>query len=279
VQERGRTEKGRVRGVTRREALRAAGSAWASLVGAGWGVGGLAAWGQGSSEQGTALEFDVTSVKPSAPGGRWSSGIDTMPGRILGERVTLKRCIMQAYSVGPHQVIGGPDWMAIDRWRIEARASSPVDDDAVLMKMLQALLANRFGLVVRRETHRLPAYVLEVGRNGPKMERSDGVENDADTDGWRGAQTLTAKKTDMNTLADVLGARLDRPVVNRTGLAGGYNFTLHWSPANGGVEDDDDAEDMSVFTAVVEQLGLRLRAAKADVRVLVVDRAERPSAN
>jgi uncharacterized protein (TIGR03435 family) len=90
---------------------------------------------------------------------------------------------------------------------------------------------------------------------------------------------LTAKKTDMNTLADVLGGRLDRPVVNRTSLAGGYNFTLHWSPANGQVEDDDDAEDVSIFTAVVEQLGLRLRAAKTDVPVLVVDRAERPSAN
>jgi uncharacterized protein (TIGR03435 family) len=177
--------------MTRRQALRAAGAAWvgASLLGAGWGVGGFAAWAQASRTQGAALEFDVTSVKPSAPGGRWSSEIDTMPGRILGERVTLKRCIMQAYSVGPHQVLGGPDWMATDRWRIEARASSPVDEDAVLMKMLQSLLADRFGLVAHRETRRLPAYVLEVGRNGPKMERADSVEDDADTDGWRGAQT------------------------------------------------------------------------------------------
>jgi uncharacterized protein (TIGR03435 family) len=147
------------------------------------------------------------------------------------------------------------------------------------MKMLQGLLADRFQLAVHRETRTLPAYVLEVGRNGPKMARADGVDDDTDMDGWRGALTLTAKKTDMNSLAEALEGRLDRPVVNRTGLAGGYNFTLHWSPANGQVEDDDDAEDVSIFTAVAEQLGLRLKAAKEPVEVLVVDRAERPAAN
>jgi len=259
--------------MTRREAVRALGAAWA--------VAGLTAWGQVGSgaPDPDALEFDVTSVKPSGPGGRWSSGIDTMPGRIQGDRVTLKRCIMQAYAVGPHQVLGGPEWIATDRWRIEARATRPVEDDAVLMKMLQGLLADRFQLAVHRETRTLPAYVLEVGRNGPKMARADGVDDDTDMDGWRGALTLTAKKTDMNSLAEALEGRLDRPVVNRTGLAGGYNFTLHWSPANGQVEDDDDAEDVSIFTAVAEQLGLRLKAAKEPVEVLVVDRAERPAAN
>jgi len=262
-----------VRSMTRREAVRALGAAWA--------VAGLAAWGQVGSgaPDPDALEFDVTSVKPSGPGGRWSSGIDTMPGRIQGDRVTLKRCIMQAYAVGPHQVLGGPEWIATDRWRIEARATRPVEDDAVLMKMLQGLLADRFQLAVHRETRTLPAYVLEVGRNGPKMARADGVDDDTDMDGWRGALTLTAKKTDMNSLAEALEGRLDRPVVNRTGLAGGYNFTLHWSPANGQVQDDDDAEDVSIFTAVAEQLGLRLKAAKEPVEVLVVDRAERPAAN
>jgi len=264
-----------VRQMTRREAVKALAAAWVAAAP------GAAAWGQSGigASYGEALEFDVTSVKPSAPGGRWSSGIDTMPGRIQGDRVTLKRCIMQAYDVGPHQVLGGPEWMATDRWRIEARASSPVEDDAVLMKMLRALLADRFQLALHRETRRLPAYVLEVGRNGPKMERADGVDEDADMDGWRGALTLKAKKTDMNSLAEVLGGRLDRPVVNRTELAGGYNFTLHWSPANGQVEDADDAEDVSIFTAVAEQLGLRLKPAKEPVEVLVVDRAELPSAN
>lgn len=264
---------GALRYMTRREAVR--------MVAAAWAAAGLTAWGQAgiAASDADALEFDVTSVKPSGPGARWSSGIDTMPGRIEGERVTLKRCIMQAYAVGPHQVLGGPEWMATDRWRIEARASRPVEDDAVLMKMLQVLLADRFQLAIHREMRTLPAYVLEVGKNGPKMERADGVDDDTDTDGWRGALTLKAKKTDMNSLAEALEGRLDRPVVNRTGLAGGYNFSLHWSPSNGQVEGDDDAEDVSIFTAVVEQLGLRLKAAKEPVEVLVVDRVERPSAN
>ena len=202
-----------------------------------------------------------------------------MPGRIQADSVTLKRCIQQAYGVGPHQVLGGPEWMATERWEIVARADRLVEDDAVLMKMVQGLLAERFQLAVHHETRTLPAYVLEVGHKGPKMERAEAVDADTDMHGWRGAVTLEAKKTDMTSLAEVLERRLDRPVVNRTGLGGGFNFTLHWSPVSSRVDDDSDAEDVSIFTAVAEQLGLRLRGAKAQVEVLVIDRVERPSAN
>ena len=202
-----------------------------------------------------------------------------MPGRIQADNVTLKRCIQQAYGVGPHQVAGGPEWMDTEHWEIMARADRLVEDDAVLMKMLQGLLAERFQLALHRETRTLPAYVLEVGRKGAKMERAEAIDADTDMHGWRGAVTLEAKKTDMASLAEVLERRLDRPVVNRTGLEGGFNFTLHWSPVSARVDDDSDAEDVSIFTAVAEQLGLRLRGAKAPVEVLVIDHVDRPSAN
>jgi uncharacterized protein (TIGR03435 family) len=222
-------------------------------------------------------EFDVTSVKPSRQDAGWS-GVDTSPGRIQADSVTLKRCIMSAYDIGTHAVIGGPAWMTTDRWEIVARAGRPVDDDAVLMRMLQGLLADRFKLAVHRETRSLPAYLLEVGRKGPKMKRSEPGDSDTDMQGGRGSVTLDAKKTGMDALAQIIGRRMDRPVVNHTGLAGGYNFTLHWAPDNGRTPNDD-ADDMSIFTAVSEQLGLRLHPARAPIEVLVIDHVERPSEN
>jgi len=225
----------------------------------------------------TAPEFDVTSVKPSRADG-WQ-GIDTMPGRIQANSITLTRCIRQAYGVGPHQLLGGPDWMASERWEIVARADRPVDDDDILMQMLRELLADRFKLALHRETRMLPAYVLEVDKKGPKMQRAEGGDSDTEMHGGRGGPvTLEAKKTDMNRLAELLDWRMDRPVVNRTGLNGGYNFTLHWAPENLR-NRDDKMDDVSIFTAVGEQLGLRLRTAKAPVEVLVIDHVERASEN
>ena len=225
-----------------------------------------------------APEFDVTSVKPSRAGFGWQ-GIDTMPGRIQANSITLTRCIREAYSVGPHQVLDGPDWMATDRWEIVARADRPVDDDDVLMRMLRELLTDRFRLALHRETRMLPAYVLEVDKRGSKMQRAEAGDSDTEMHGGRGGPTtLEAKKTDMNRLAELLDWRMDRPVVNHTGLNGGFNFTLHWAPDN--LRDPDDgADDVSIFTAVGEQLGLRLRTAKAPVEVLVIDHVERPSEN
>jgi uncharacterized protein (TIGR03435 family) len=229
-------------------------------------------------QRAAAPEFDVTSVKPSRSDSGWQ-GIDTMPGRIRATSITLNRCIREAYGVGPHQVIGGPDWIATDRWEIVARADRPVDDDDILMLMLRELLADRFRLVLHRETRMLPSYVLEVDKKKLKMQRAETGDSDTELHGGRGGPTtLEARKTDMNRLAEVLEWRMDRPVVNRTGLNGTFNFTLHWAPDN--LRNPDDvADDVSIFTAVGEQLGLRLRTAKAPVEVLVIDRVERPSEN
>jgi uncharacterized protein (TIGR03435 family) len=223
-------------------------------------------------------EFEVTSVKRNLSDSGWQ-GIDTSPGRIRADSVTLLRCIRDAYDMGSHQVIGGPDWINTDRWEILARADHPVDDDDVLMLMLRQLLADRFKLAIHRETRTLPAYVLEVAKNGPKMQRAEPGDSDTDMHGGRGGPaTLEAKKTDMNRLAELLGWRADRMVVNRTGLDSTFNFTLHWAPDN--VSDPKSgADDVSLFTAVGEQLGLRLRAARVPVEVLVIDHAERPSPN
>jgi uncharacterized protein (TIGR03435 family) len=224
------------------------------------------------------VRFEVASVKPSNADPS-SSGIKTGHGRLDAKNVTLKRCIMGAYGVGPHQVSGGPDWLGSDRFEISAKADQPIDDDAVLMVMLQDLLAERFKLVFHRETRTTRALVLEVARNGPKLEKAQAGEAGTNTSSSNTGLSIDAHNTDMDLFAKVLAREMDLPVVNHTGLEGVFNFKLHWTldkarPADGGA-----TEGASIFTAIQEQLGLRLRAEKASVEILVIDRVEKPSEN
>jgi uncharacterized protein (TIGR03435 family) len=217
-------------------------------------------------------QFEVASIKPANPGPSFSSGIATGHGRIDAENVTLKRCIVGAYAVSPAQVVGGPDWLDSDRFMILAKAGHPTDSDAELMGMLRTLLADRFKLAVHRESRQREAYVLEIAKGGPKMEKAAGGESV--TNGSHGA--LLARNTSMDLFAQVLARSVDLPVVNRTGLDGVYNFKLAWTP-----ESERNRADAgpSIFTALQEQLGLRLRAEKVPVEVIVIDHAERPTAN
>ena len=122
--------------------------------------------------QQAAPAFEVASIRPSESDSG-SSGIRTGHGRLDGINVTLKRCIVGAYGIGPQQIAGGPDWLDSRRFQIMAKAAQPESGDAALMVMLQGLLADRFHLVLHRESRLMPAYVLEVARNGPKLEKAD----------------------------------------------------------------------------------------------------------
>ncbi len=222
--------------------------------------------------------FEVASIKPTPPDlYRGSSGIPTGHGRLTGNHVTLKRCIIGAYSVGPSQVIGGPPWLDTDRFEIAAKAGQPVGDDA-LMVMLQSLLAERFKLVLHRETRMLDALVLEVAKNGPKLEKAESAN--AGTDSSHGR--IDAKALTMDHFAWVLSRTMGVPVINGTGLQGAFNFKLEWSPDSdkplkpGEIPPDTGP---SLYTAIRQQLGLRLHARKAPVEVLVIDHAELPSEN
>jgi len=216
--------------------------------------------------------FEVASVKPSLadPG---NSGITTRRGSLKADNVTLQRCIMGAYGVGPHQIAGGPAWLASDRFEINARAAANVNDDDTLMQMLQALLAERFRLQLHRETKTVTAYVLEVMKNGSKLEKATG-DGDSSTNSSHGH--LEARHTDMDLFAKVLARSMELPVVNGTGLEGRFNFKLAWTPDGDKAGPDSPP---SIFTALQEQLGLRLRTAKAPVEVIVIDRAEKPTEN
>src|SRR5579883_151928 len=205
--------------------------------------------------------FEVAAIRPSNadPG---SSGFSSRHGRLVGSNVTLKRSIIGAYSVGPNQVVGGPDWLDSDRFDINAKADEDAGDSK-LMLMLQSLLADRFHLVLHRETRPLQAYVIEVAKGGPKLEKAKTQESTTES----GRGVLKVRGTTMDRFAQVLARQMDLPVVNQTGLEGAFDFKLEWTPEN---ERSKPDAGTSIFTAIQEQLGLRLRAQKAPVEVLVI---------
>jgi uncharacterized protein (TIGR03435 family) len=160
---------------------------------------------------------------------------------------------------------------------IVAKADQPVEDDAVMNAMLQRLLADRFKLVLHRETRSLEAYVLEVDKKGAKLAVAMGGESSTNTSTNQAGVTISAHNTGMELLAEDLARAVDLPVVDQTGLKGIYNFTLHWTPDD--LRTANNADSISIFTAIEEQLGLRLHATKAPVQVLVIDHVEKPSPN
>jgi uncharacterized protein (TIGR03435 family) len=215
--------------------------------------------------------FEVATIKPAkddAPTG----GVYTGHGRMNADNVSLKRLVMGAYHVGPTQVAGGPAWFDSDRFHIVAKCPQDINDDDVLDTMEQALLADRFHLVLHRESRPLPAYVIEIAKGGPKLEKSPGGESSVTYT----LNTLLARNTGMDRFAYILSRSVDLPVVNHTALEGLFNFQLRWEPDSERTRPDAGP---SLFTAIQEQLGLRLRAEKAPVEVLVIDRAEHPTEN
>ena len=217
--------------------------------------------------------FDVASVKPShAATGNMQLGPG---GRVEILASTLKSIIRWAYDIGEYQVLGGPPWLDADQWDIIGKPPS----DATLAQareMLRTLLAERFQLVIHRDRKERSTFVLAVGKNGPKLQAS---ASDTPVRGlsvgrngrMNGAHVIT------KTIAVALSRLLDTVVLDETGLTGEYDIALSFSPPGRAPIAGDDRP--SVFTAFKEQAGLELVARKEMVEMLVIDRAERASAN
>jgi uncharacterized protein (TIGR03435 family) len=214
--------------------------------------------------------FEAASIKPSNADSR-NSANNTSPGRINFQNVTLKRCLESAYGVPKAQVVGGPEWL--DEYRYDIVATAPSGDQD-LMPMLQALLADRFKLALHRETRPLRGYALTVGKDGLKMKPSE-PETKARTNNSRGS--IDAMACPMDHLALKLSAALNAPVADLTQTPGAFDFTLKWTPDE--IKTPDADAPPSIFTALQEQLGLRLEARKVPMEVLVIDHVEPPSAN
>ena len=223
-------------------------------------------------------EFEVATVKPSAPqsDGRTQTRMssDTDKGQLTYSNVNLKEVLGRAYKVQQYQVTG-PDWMETERFDIAARFA-PHSTPEQLAGMLQSLLAERFKLAAHHETKELPVYALTVTKGGPKFKSSEtasGITSNSNRTQWH----MTAKVT-MERFAEFLTSEAGRPVLDKTSLPGSYELKLDWSPDT--APAGDAATLPSLFTALQEQLGLKLESTKGPVETLVVDHVDRtPTGN
>jgi uncharacterized protein (TIGR03435 family) len=250
----------------------------------------------GFAQQQPARTFEVASIKPSNPDAQGSS-IQLVPGGGLNvTNIPLRTMLALAYGIREFQVSGGPGWVATERFDVTARperaAAEGLEDLAKMAdgqfktvrdqsnERLRALLADRFQLIVHRETKDQPIYALVVSKNGPKLQEVKEAEARRGMRIGRGRAEGFGISIEM--LAQDLSSLMGRPVIDKTGLAGKYDFVLDWTPDAAPGPDGANPPVPSgptIFTALQEQLGLRLEAQKGPVQIIVVDRAEKPSEN
>jgi uncharacterized protein (TIGR03435 family) len=244
-------------------------------------------------------EFEVASVKP-APPDRMGFGIKTLPGGGLQARnITLKRLIATAYSVTDYQIFGETHLIE-SKYDVDARAGGPADL-AQIRLMVQSLLDERFKLKFHREAREQPIYTLVVVKPGapgliakPDIDCSAAVTpQDAPPTKSSlpstpcgtvnlGLGRIFGQRGRISQLADRLSTFLGRTVVDKTGLQGTFNIELQFTPDADMLPPGAPAPDPSgpsLFTALQEQLGLKLQAGKGPVEVIVVDSAEKPAGN
>jgi uncharacterized protein (TIGR03435 family) len=237
-----------------------------------------------------ASAFEVATIKPAPPDAKAGRYI-TMQGtnRFVVKYYTLKLMIAAAYNLSPKVISGGPAW--IDNDHFDILALSPGDTRPTQpeqMAMLRTLLSERFKLSFHREEKEFSIYALEVAKGGPKLKESTAPATDPAqliSTVYPQRMHLPAKNASMSDFASLLQrALLDRPVLDKTGLTGRYDFNLDWAPDEtqfGGEVPPAtaDAQAPPFFTAIEQQLGLHIEATRGMVQALVVDNAEQPTAN
>jgi uncharacterized protein (TIGR03435 family) len=218
------------------------------------------------------------------------------PGVCQFTAVTLKNLIGEAYGLGLEpgdDVTGGPGWLGTTRFDVRAKAEQP-RPRAELRLMMRTLLATRFGLAMHSESRPADGFALVVAEGGPKLTKASGTEAKQGMNRIAG-NPLTASNTTMAQLAQTLSGSLGRPVVDATGLADRYNFTLTWTPGDNErgafaglqlppeirekIRAAEDPNGPALSTALREQLGLQLLARRVPREMMVIDRASMPTEN
>lgn len=236
----------------------------------------------------TSPTFEVATIKPVESGPKSSRFIVMQgPHRFVEKDYTLKLLIAAAYNLNPKAVTGGPAWIESDHYDILALTpgEKPTHDEQMLM--LRSLLTDRFKLVFHREFKVFPIYSLELAKGGSKLKPSTAAPSDQPqliSTVYPQRILMPARNASMADFVSVLQrAILDRPVVDKTGLTGRYDFDLEWAPDEsqfgGDIPASTDASIPPLFTAIQQQLGLRIVATRGPIQAIVVDRADHPSPN
>jgi uncharacterized protein (TIGR03435 family) len=232
-------------------------------------------------------EFEVASIKPNNSAdfnGTWRF---TGGGLFTGENIPLRFLIMSAFQMRDNQLSGVPGWANQVKYDIQARGPGAPDEDQIAV-MLQSLLKDRFHFEYHKVTKEGPVYALVPAKGGIRLQESregpcappasDKPETVQCATWFTHRNELDAKRITMLKFAIVLSAQLDRPVVDRTGYTKTFDAHLEWIPTEIAV-DPNGEPGPSIFTAIQEQLGLRLEAQKGPVETLVIDHIERPGDN
>ena len=252
--------------------------------------------------QSDAPRFDVASVRPLGSTG--NSTRNVLPsGRFVATNSQLRMLIVNAYGVTLDRLLGGPDWIDSDRFDILASAPAGTSESTMLT-MLQTLLADRFKLVLRREAREMPVYSLVIAQKDGRVEKAlrpvdcTASRTESTTvmgkvvvpvcsaltmrQAGTGMVTYLSAGVNLNELANTLSLRVGRPVINQTGLAGEFQFEVSWlhdlqaGPAAAPAAANDGP---SLFTALQEQLGLKMESSRGPVEMLVIESVERPTPN
>jgi uncharacterized protein (TIGR03435 family) len=235
-------------------------------------------------------QFDAVSIKPASPDAR-GGGFNISPGRLNGKNVNLKDLVKFAYDLHDYQLSGGMGWAETERY--EVVAAFPADTtNTQRAQMLQTMLADRFALTIHREPKEVAGYALIVGKNGAKLHAPEDQQHGMlmSRSPVTGQRTLHGTSATMADLASMLADILGRPVEDATALAGKFDFSMEWTPdpvsevvlhKGGDVQPSPPGEQTgpTIFTALQEQLGLKLETKKLSVAAIVIDHAEKPSAN
>jgi bla regulator protein BlaR1 len=250
--------------------------------------------GRGQSENTTRLQFDVSSVKRNISGSQ-GTYFQANGGRFNAENWSVRILLRWSYRVQDFEIAEGPYGIDADHYDIEAKAGINANLQE-MRSMVQGLLQDRFKLVLHHATKELPVYVLTVAKGGPKLKAGDCITLDPNTlpaPGQRqsaycgfsssGNNNIQGTSIPMTILADYLGLVLKRKVIDKTGSVGKFDVSLRWTPdgvstGNPAVPATDNGGP-SIFTALQEQVGLRLDSTKGPVEVLVIDHLEKPSEN
>jgi len=222
-------------------------------------------------------EFEVASIHPTPPQppGTMSIGMSIDKGMMRATGMTLKFLIEEAYDVRDFQVIGGPSWIGSLQYDINAKVDGEPTDEQ-MRTMIQSLLADRFKLQVHRDKKEMPCYALVVGKAGSKLKAPE-----MDAEGKpKGSMSMsrgsfTGQGMPVKAIAHAVEQVLGRAVIDKTGLTGTFDFKLDWTPD----EARTDGEGSSIFTALQEQLGLRLENTRGMVDIVIVDRLEKATEN
>jgi uncharacterized protein (TIGR03435 family) len=236
--------------------------------------------------------FDVASVRASQTtqtardgggrggfgglGGRSGRGnIQFSPDSLTMRNVTLKNAIRWAYHVTEYQV-SGPDWLDSARFNIVAKSAGPANEEQ-LQLMMRALLADRFKLVLRHQTKEFQVYVLEPGKNGPKLQESNS-QGEGSIQTQQDQMSVVVQRTPISQMIDMLTPLLGAPVLDMTGLKGKYDITVNIADYMAEMQPGSGApaDPLSIIKATLEgKLGLKLDSRKMPLDLLVVDHAEK----